>query len=417
MYKLIFADDESIVRKRIESMIDWEQEGFTLLGCCANGYELMNLVEKELPDLVILDINMPFITGLEAAKQITSAYPSVRIIFLTGYTEFSYAQKALELGALQYIVKPVDTQALLNALRDVRKRMEEARREAQRVFALETAYRRNGQLLLEDLLRGGKESDMICLRAQALGLPWNPQTWFQAAVLSVEAPLGVQWTQQEQSAIGLGLCNETSALLSEKKLGMACCHQGKIVVVGYGESREALDQGLQTCLQTLLTSSTLEITAGLSEPGQGCTALHKLFPAARQALRLQRQYGGGRLYTAQDLQGCDTGNQMVWAAISYIEKNYADTELSASSVCEHLHISSSYLRTLFKAQTGTTMISYITKIRMEKARELIMDQELKTSRIAQMVGYNDPHYFSYCFRRYYGMNPAEFRAGNAGNFE
>ncbi|HCB91873.1 MAG TPA: hypothetical protein DEP64_07955, partial [Ruminococcaceae bacterium] len=150
--------------------------------CCTNGYELMELVEKELPDLVILDINMPFITGLEAARQIRHSYPHIKIVFLTGYTEFDYAKQAVELNALKYIVKPVSAQELRAVLDEARTALDRENRRIQKMADLEQLYWKSRKVLVHDLLGNLAQSGTIYERARAHGLQWDRNTFFQVAV-------------------------------------------------------------------------------------------------------------------------------------------------------------------------------------------------------------------------------------------
>lgn len=87
--------------------VHWEEHGFQVIGCYSNGDEVLDALGEELPDLVITDINMPYVDGIEVAKYLYQNYPGIKVIFLTGYSEFEYAKKAMEYGVTQYILKPV----------------------------------------------------------------------------------------------------------------------------------------------------------------------------------------------------------------------------------------------------------------------------------------------------------------------
>ncbi len=414
MYKLIFADDENLVRNKISQMIDWEKAGFTLSGCCANGYELMELLEKEIPDLVILDINMPFITGLEAARQIRHSYPHTRLVFLTGYTDFKFAQQAVELNALKYIVKPVAAQELLNVLEEARAELDEESRRIRKMADLEHFYLRNQAVLLQDLLNINAKNDTVYDRTAAHGLNWNTQTYFQVAVFSPDKTgRSAEWADVQEETILYALCNVISEIAQGRSLGFACIREGVVALIGYSYSGDNFELEMQNCAEYLLSIASgklkFTVTAGLGNQCQGCTEIANSFCEALKALELRTKEGNNRLYTVQDLQGHACGHMAVWNAVNYIESSYADPNLSADAVCEYLHLSPSYLRALFKQQIGNTIIGYITKARMERARTLLADGKLKNYGIAEMVGYSDPHYFSYCFKRYYGMSPVEMR--------
>ena len=414
MYKLIFADDERLVLSQVCRMVDWESTGFTLVGRCSNGYEVMELVEREMPDLVVLDINMPFITGLEAARQIRHSYPRIRVIFLTGYTEFEYAKQAVELSAFKYIVKPVAAQELQEVLCEVRAVLDEENGRFRKMGELEHFYQQNQKMLVQDLLSDSARSHAIYERVHAYGLNWDNGTFFQAAVFSVDnMRLGGNWTANDGKAMLYALCNVTSELAQESQIGLAGLHRNMVVLIAPSSTSVNFSWHVQEFVESILhlvsTQLQFSVTAGLGNIYQGCEQIASSCSEALHALELRVKEGGSQLFTMQDLRECAGSHAAVWDAVNYIESTYADPNLSADAVCEHLHLSPSYLRALFKRQTGSTIIGYITKARMERARTLLEDGRLKNGQIAEKVGYADPHYFSYCFKRYFGVSPNEMR--------
>jgi two-component system response regulator YesN len=105
-YKIILVDDEDEVRGRISSKITAES-GFVVAGTAGNGYDALELIEKLAPQVVLTDIKMPYIDGIELAGIIRRDYPTVRIGFITGYDEFDYARQAIKLGVRSYLTKPL----------------------------------------------------------------------------------------------------------------------------------------------------------------------------------------------------------------------------------------------------------------------------------------------------------------------
>ena len=105
-YRMILVDDEDDVRGRILSKIN-EDSGFTVVGKAGNGYDAIDLIEKYKPHVVLTDIKMPFINGIELAKIIRRDYPTTKVAFISGYDEFEYAREAIELNVVSYLMKPV----------------------------------------------------------------------------------------------------------------------------------------------------------------------------------------------------------------------------------------------------------------------------------------------------------------------
>lgn len=414
MYKVVFADDEALVRNKISAMLDWNSAGFSLVACCANGYELMEQMEKDIPDLVILGINMPFINGIEAARQIRHSYPLVKFVFLTSYADFDYAQQAVELNAMKYIIKPASAQELLKVLTEACDILDAEKKRVRRMAELENAYRCNNQVLMQDILSEVAKSDTIYERAASCGFEWNANTAFQVAVFSPDQTgRGTYWDNVPEQMLLFALCNVMAELAENEQLGYVQVHGDVVSLIGTAPA-EIIECEIQEFAESILrvvnTKLYFTVTAGLGGVCRGCASVAGSFAEAEKALKLRARHGGNRFFTAQDLQQTSYCHVAVWNAINYMESTYADLSLSADTVCEHLHVSPSYLRALFKQQTGLTIIGYITKARMERAKSLLAEKALKNYQIAELTGYSDPHYFSYCFKRYFGVTPAEMRA-------
>lgn len=118
--RLIIAEDEEIIRRGLVATIDWAAMGAEVIGDAADGLEAWKLIETEKPDVLLTDIRMPRLSGLQLAEKLREAGNPVHVIFLTSYADFSYAQQAVRLGACDYLLKPVDEEELMAVLRRIR---------------------------------------------------------------------------------------------------------------------------------------------------------------------------------------------------------------------------------------------------------------------------------------------------------
>ena len=120
MYTIVVADDEEELRRAIIRKIDWESTGFRVVGEAENGIEALELVERMEPDLLLTDIRMPFVSGIELARQVREVRPTTQIAFLSGFDEFSYAQQAIQYNIISYMLKPITMADLTEELKKIK---------------------------------------------------------------------------------------------------------------------------------------------------------------------------------------------------------------------------------------------------------------------------------------------------------
>lgn len=125
MYKLLLVDDEEEERKGILNKIEWQKCGYEVVGEAENGIEALEIAEKIVPDVVITDIKMPFIDGLTLCQKLREKYPNVKLVILTGFDQFEYAQRAIKLDVVEYILKPISSKELTEVLKILKNKMDE----------------------------------------------------------------------------------------------------------------------------------------------------------------------------------------------------------------------------------------------------------------------------------------------------
>jgi two-component system, response regulator YesN len=152
MYKLMLVDDEQDVREGVVQEIDWQACGFEVIEIAENGQEALELMEKQVPDIVVTDIQMPFMNGMQMSELIREKYPMTKIIILTGHDEFEYAQKAVKLHIDEYVLKPFSSQELMQAILKVKDRMDAETAEKENMHILREHYRDSLPVLREAFL-------------------------------------------------------------------------------------------------------------------------------------------------------------------------------------------------------------------------------------------------------------------------
>lgn len=174
MYSVFLVEDEYVIREGIKNLVDWETLGFEFVGEAADGELAWPMIQKKRPDIVITDIKMPFIDGLEMSRMIKKAYPNTVIIILSGYDEFEYAREAIKIGVNQYLLKPLSKNQLIEILVEIKKQKddEEANRYYHQQFNQEVQeYLSSSRRGLFDLITANEMPiHKVLDRANTLGI-------------------------------------------------------------------------------------------------------------------------------------------------------------------------------------------------------------------------------------------------------
>jgi two-component system response regulator YesN len=179
LYSFVIVDDELEIREGIRDTIPWEELGFAFAGACANGFEALDLAERILPDVVMTDINMPFMDGLTFTERLLSVSPHTKVLIISGYDDFDYARKALQLQVYDYIVKPVTPGEFKTLLGKLRQTMDEERVSRQDMEYIKKRLAESLPLLRErflvHIIEGKFNRNSLEERFAYFGLPLPPE--------------------------------------------------------------------------------------------------------------------------------------------------------------------------------------------------------------------------------------------------
>lgn len=151
MLKIIIVEDEDLLRDGLTTCVDWGKIGYELAGDAEDGIEALKLIEKISPDVVITDIKMPHMDGIELSEQIKSKYPEIKIIIISGYDEFEYARRALKAGVSEYILKPVNMEQLKNVMGGVAETLLAEREKEKEIIKLKDMSQQSVETIRENL--------------------------------------------------------------------------------------------------------------------------------------------------------------------------------------------------------------------------------------------------------------------------
>jgi two-component system response regulator YesN len=533
MLKVLIVEDEMIVRVGIKSMIPWADLGCELIGEAANGLQALDIIRSHQPDVVLTDIQMPVMNGIELMKQLKEEYPLIQVIILSCHNDFEYVQQALKLGAVDYILKlsmqPHELQNLLIKVRDIKiKLKEEERTEAQKIQKIHISSQVMKQKAIIEALEGKLQSpeqwaasvkdwiiplhDSIGLMAiriddlekklQAGALKNKELMCFSVSNIALEIlrteSSGDVVVNDQGLVILLANCRqpavwEQHAQALAERIQTAARQYLKLSV-SIGISRNLgmipdISEIYQTAIQTLeysfyyLKSAIIgsEALAAVREQPIYLTeeevkriedelllenkeqlqliiheVLHRslnstvevrraralfddlLLPFYRHLKRLELssielpEFKG--YYPNEAVRKMETLAELkqwfldwigfyidfyrlhantrmrseIWAARAYMNRHYQQ-KITVSDIAASIGISEAYLSHLYKKESGENLIDYLTKYRLEQAKELLRNSDLRTYEIAERVGFADANYFSKQFKRYEGMNPLDYR--------
>lgn len=169
-YKVLVVDDEEEIRDGMVRKVDWTSLGFEIVGTAENGVEALEVAEQEKPDVIMTDIRMPYMDGLELVEQVSMVLPGIKIIVFSGFEDFEYAQRAIRLGVHEYILKPVSAVDLEKSLYALREKMDEEVEKRRDVALLEKSYQESLPLLKQQFLarviEGWTEESDIAIKMQ-----------------------------------------------------------------------------------------------------------------------------------------------------------------------------------------------------------------------------------------------------------
>lgn len=531
-YKVILVDDEEDVIDVIERKIHWDMLGFDVVGSANNGVKALELVEKLQPDVVITDIKMPYMDGLELSRRLNNDYQNIHIIIFTGFDEFEYAKEAVHLEIEEYMLKPINALELSDCLKRVKNSLDKEREEKLNVEKLANYFNESLPVLQTNLfvsLIEGRvsESDyekfLVAYQIDMKGPLYccavfhtsehhvpdgmNPLLLSMSVEQQIKDRIADTWKCKVFTYLGNSvLIIEIASEDAMAELTDACdrfCRwayrvMGAVVTAGIGRvcdsllninnsyegAREAVSYRVLYGTQMAINIAEIapkeqkaavqyedanmhelikSIYLGKRDAIEGAVhdEIEKLHRSAqtmnRYKLTLMEMVGTFYRFCANNFIDFDnfsggisnpyekvpemdevtltawlidtsmaigeelknarnnTSRRMVTDAQNMVVDRYMEPDLSLDTVCSELGVSNSYFSSVFKKETGKSFISYLTDYRMDHAANLILETNEKSYKIAEQVGYQDANYFSYVFKKRFGMSPSKYRTEHVGN--
>ena len=417
--KIVLVDDETIVLQGISTIVKRLNRDWSVVAECSSGEDALPVIEKLCPDVVITDIRMYNISGIELAERIKRINQDILVILLTGYSEFDYAQKAVKLNIFDYLLKPTRYNDIIESLSRaeayLRERKEKQKFQNDLIKKLSESKMALREKFLRDVMNG-----LLPVSVDSIQKCHEYEIDFKTFMV-----LNVNYESQNKNFgsnsedvvlmdfivknIFSEIINETGdyILLTESI-------QNFIVIIENNFLKESWQDYVRDSAiragKILWEKFEVKIHIGASGVK---TEIEELFDCYNQACyALDKAVNNNEpvLYF-QDLKydfNQNTYSKSISDAVEYIDKNYQE-DISLKEVAEAVYLNAWYLSDLFSREVGMTFSQYIRDKRIARSKELLKDKSLKLYEVAYQVGIKEQGYFSSLFKKVTGVTPKNYR--------
>ncbi len=528
-YTVLVVEDEHDLRRALIERVDWEAAGFSVIGEAENGVEALDIVESLEPDLILTDIKMPMISGLELAARVREMRPLTQIVILSGYDNFEYAQTAINYNIISYLLKPISSSEMSEELFEIHRRMDEklgsmipvpdedlkkqlhklsverfllplmlGSREEQpkdgelyahavelgiikpsatpRFCVLVSKFKdEEGQactsaehadfldtvfshyLYSASLLVYGRVVTLIVAEAEGelsnvLDLPLREALQSAKRILRQTCSVGVSRefsalsdcasayfqavTARRYTSDGAGKVRfindqERDGELEIDRVEKTVLKLEQLLKVGSTEHLEEFINGLfenntPENADLLMVQMIATVYRVVSNATDDKSELLQLLSSNPTFTRIT-SYSSEKDMKNELVSFCRNAKSLISnlqkresevlcdRVIQMIDERFADENLSLTGVSNELSVSPNYLSALIKKTKKKNFITLLTERRMNAAHDLLLCSNLRVLEIAEKCGYSDQHYFSYCFKKFYGESPNKIRSATRGD--
>lgn len=430
MYRMVIADDEFYIRDGLCRM-DWARFGIEVVACCQNGAEAAKVIYENPVDILLTDIKMPILSGLELIQDIGERFPSIKTVALTAYDDFDYIRTCLRSGTVDYVLKPFSAETLQKTFTTVCAILDKEAQQREHVAELERANRLKTLALRREWMGSIFRENMSDERMEEISTYCEiflESPYVYLCVVGLDAP---QLSAEDRELTVFSfrhameeLCDDETTYFYIDDASADCYFLKGCAVRPEEEAQQQMAEAILRRLYKLrgVFRCTLSYAAAVTDDKHkiaGCTALLEGY--LRQA-----GAGAGRVFTpeeticpaaagpgeehAEEGAADDNRRHLIRLVEAYIHENYSKP-ITLQSAAESVYVSQSYLSRVFKAETGRNFVKYLTDYRIREACRLLRETNRRVCDIVHMVGYDSPKYFCEVFKRAVGTTPNAYREG------
>ncbi len=305
MYKLLIVDDEPLVREGLRESISWEDYGFTMVGEASNGAEALARMADAQPDVIITDMRMGVMDGLNLIHSVKKDYPRVQIVILTAYNEFTYAKAAIDNDVFSYISKPALNEEIISVFCRLREKLDEELRIKDQLSSYQNY--RTDELLLQLLLNPKPSKESICNFTRCLGAP-EKEDYF-IALLEIEADKQTAYTPHAQHlSLVLGERLDYHLSISKNCICRANLSLTDTALLVFTESHDFQQQilFLKDISEYFSRTADTALTIGVSATFRNLSSIHQAYTQAQKAVAAKSRAGSGKIIDYMEISGLST---------------------------------------------------------------------------------------------------------------
>ncbi len=372
MFRVLLVDDEVLALTVLRHALPWKEYGFTDIRSVTSSLEALELLEKEHFDACFVDICMPHLTGLELVEKAKDFTPETFFVIVSGYSDFSYAKKAIQQGVLDYCLKPVVTEECIPLIEKLTQAVYKSHLQQDPKL---------GHLILKDeaacrrfLFALPGFSDTPAEASITLLLIRSAHLWDVMKEIDMHFPARILFLSETEGCLIWNQLDNTSALFE--------------LLEDYAAASLLLFDTVPTKTSSF-QSSLKRLQVACHSEASGLTGIMKLANVQEE---------NAAYFTT---------------VLHYIDENYAN-QLTLQMLAHEFGMNYSYLSQMFKKTIGISFVEYLTDLRLKHACKLLTDTFMPIINISEAVGFNDYHYFCNTFKKYYNKTPSQYRDSQKG---
>lgn len=401
MYKLLIVDDEPMICEGLKAYAgQWQEIKFEWIHMAGNGALAWELIEQEQPDVVITDIRMPQMTGIELLQKIRDGGYEIKIIVLSGYNDFEYVRTMALLGIENYLLKPVNEEELQATMKNTLQKIKKERE-------LQIRTQLNADLIRENIINrwmhGSIGENELLERAGFLNLNLEATLYW---------PCCIKILSVEKNVTAIQSVYETckKILEAEKNCYFSRNYNGDIIAVfcidAKAEGIRKNTDTLNKCMEGIREKLQLKPYVLLGDMVEDYWKVAESFgDALTNGIHLDRVS-----YQEDDEKNEEDSNTSPFSLrlAQYVLDHYNE-DLSLKSLAAHFKGNAAYIGQVFKRDIHISFSEYLNNVRMEKAKEYLLNGSISAKEIARKVGFANTTYFCTVFKKETGLSPDRYR--------